>query len=91
MTNQMSQFKETANAHMRAAIESGGKWVCDCEPCQQIRSLVGLEKTLNVRPLVREIQEVESRLDGLLEGPEKRALRQQYLRLCDELADVVAR
>ena len=49
MINQMDQFKATANAHMRRDMEAGWKWVCQCEACKQIRSLIGMEKTLEVR------------------------------------------
>ena len=91
MANQMTEFKATANAHMRAALEAGGKWVCDCEACHQIRALTGMEKTLEVRPLVREIEDIEHRLDGLQDDPEKRRLLERYLKLYDELADVMAK
>ncbi len=91
MANQMSEFKATANAHMRSALEAGKKWVCDCKACHQIRSLTGMEKTLEVRPLVREIEEVEHQLHGSQDGPEQRALLERYLKLYDELADVMAR
>jgi hypothetical protein len=91
MANQMGQFKATANAHMRFAMEAGRKWVCDCEACHQIRSLMGMEKTLEVRPLVREIRDIEKRLPGLPDDREKRTLLERYLKLYDELADVMAK
>jgi hypothetical protein len=87
----MSQFRETANAHMRRDLEGGGKWVCGCAACHEIRSLVGMEKVLDVRPLVREIKQVEEQLDGLPDGPERRGLLEQYLELYDKLADVMAK
>ena len=87
----MSQFHETANAHMRSDMEAGGKWVCDCEACRQMRSLIGMEKTLDVRPLVREISEIEEQLRGTLDDPERRTLLDRYFKLCDELADVMAK
>jgi hypothetical protein len=91
MTNQMSQFKETANAHMRRDMEAGWKWVCQCEACKQIRSLVGMEKTLEVRQRVREIEEIEERLEELPDGPTKQNLRERYLQLYDQLADEMAK
>jgi hypothetical protein len=91
MANQMSEFKATANAHMRRAIEAREKWVCDCEPCHQIRSLIGLEKALDVRSLVREIRDIENRIHGMQDGPEKQTLLDRYFKLCDELADVMAK
>ena len=91
MASQMSQYKETANGHMRTAIESGGKWTCACEACHQIRSLVGMEKTLGVRPLVREIHDLEVRLHEMPDGADKRSLLERYLKLYDELADAMAK
>jgi hypothetical protein len=91
MTNQMAQFKSTANAHMRRDMEAGWKWVCSCEACKQIRSLVGMEKTLEVRQRVRELEDIEERLDGLSDGPIKQNLRARYLQLYDQLADEMAK
>jgi len=87
----MSQIKATANAHMRRDIEAGGKWVCECEACHGIRSLMGMEKMLDVRPLVRDIQQAMEQLQGLPDGPERRILQQRYLTLNDQLADVMAK
>jgi hypothetical protein len=91
MPTEMSQIKATANAHIRRDVEAGGKWVCDCEACLGMRSLVGVEKTLEVRPLVRQIEEMGKRLDQLPNGLEKEALLEQYLDLHDNLADVMAK
>ena len=91
MTDAMSQFKATANSHMRRDIQAGGKWVCECEACHGIRSLVGLEKMLGVRPLVRELEAMADRLQGVPDGPEKRSLLEQYLKLHDNLADEMAK
>jgi hypothetical protein len=87
----MSEFKVTANAHMRRDMEAGKKWACECEACHQIRSLIGMEKTLEVRPLVRAIEEIEERLHRSPDNAEKRALLERYLKLYDELADVMAK
>lgn len=87
----MSEMKATANAHMRRDMETVRKWVCKCEDCHQIRSLIGIEKTLSVWPLVRKIEHLEEQLQGLPDGPEMRALLDQYLKLNDELANVVAK
>jgi hypothetical protein len=91
MAHAMSQFKATANSHMRRDMEAGGKWVCACEACEGIRSLVGMEKVLAIRPLVRVLQETEERLDELPDAEERRALVEQYLKLHDQLADELAR
>jgi hypothetical protein len=91
MSTQMSLFKATANAHMRRDMEAGWKWVCQCEACQQIRSLIGMEKTLEVRQRVRELEEIEDRLSGLPEGSMRRTLLERYLQLYDQLADEMAK
>jgi len=91
MSQEMIQMKATANEHMRRDIEAGGKWVCECEACHEIRSLMGIEKMFDVRPLVRKIQQMKEQLQGLPDGPERRILKQQYLSLYDELAEVMAK
>jgi hypothetical protein len=87
----MKQMQETANLHMRCDIQSVKKWVCECDDCQQIRKLEGMQKTLEVRPLVRKIEELEEQLHHLPEGPEAEAAWQQYFKLYDELAAVMAK
>jgi len=87
VANQMSQFKATANEHMRHELNTLGKWSCQCDSCKEIRALVGMDKTIEVRQLVREITDVESRLNGLPDGPEKRLLSERFLGLYDKLAD----
>jgi uncharacterized protein YbaP (TraB family) len=91
VANQMEQFKATANAHIRRDMEAGWKWVCQCEACKEIRSLVGMEKTLDVRQRVRELEEIEAQLDVLEDGPMKQNLRQRYLKLYDQLANEMAK
>ena len=86
MANEMSQIKVIANAHMR---RDGDNWACTCEACHAIRSLMGVDKVLAVRPLVREIQLIEDRLPDLTDGPEKSALEEQYRKLHDQLAEVM--
>ncbi len=91
MIQTMTQVKDTAGAHMQRDLGAEGKWVCVCEACRELRSLIGVEKVLDVRPLVRRLRQIEEQLGGLPEGPEVRALRRQYLQLHDRLADVMAR
>jgi hypothetical protein len=94
MPDAMNEFMATAHSHMRRDIQlggAGGKWVCECEACREIRSLVGMEKMLRIRPLVREIEETEERLEGLANGFEKQRLQEQYLKLQDKLADEMAK
>jgi hypothetical protein len=90
MSNAMTEFKATAGAHMRRDLEAGSKWACECEACVHFRSLVGMEKVLEVRPLVREIDQIGAQMEGLPPGPERRRLMEQYLGLHDRLAAVVA-
>jgi hypothetical protein len=90
MNNAMNEIKATATAHMRRDFEVGATWACQCEACVNIRSLVGLEKMLDVRPLVRAIEQMSAQLDGLPPGPERRRLLEQYLELHDKLAEVIA-
>ncbi len=91
MENDMKKMQAAANAHMRRDMEAGRKWVCECDDCRQIRSLVGMEKTLEVRPLVRKIELLEEQLHYIPEGPEMQAALEQYLKLYDELATVMAK
>jgi hypothetical protein len=91
MATEMGKMKATANDHMRRDIEAGRKWICECEPCREMRSLVGMDKLLDVRPLVREIGDIEDQLNGLPDGPEMRTLLEKYLALHDKLADAMAK
>ncbi len=91
MAHEMTQIKSTANEHMRRDLASGGKWVCSCEACTGIRSLMGMDKMLDVRPLVRQIQGLEEQLKGLADSPEKQSLMDEYFKLHDELAETVAK
>jgi hypothetical protein len=86
----MKEIKTTAMEHMRLDLETVSKWKCECEACVQIRSLVGVDKVLDVRPLVRSIELMGARLDGLPAGPERDRLWQQYLGLHDKLAELIA-
>jgi len=86
----MSEMKAIATEHMRRDLGAVGKWVCGCEACVQVRSLVGVDKVLGVRPLVREIEHLSSQLDALPAGPERQQVLERYLGLHDKLADAVA-
>jgi hypothetical protein len=86
----VKEINATAGAHIRRDLEAGGKWACRCEACTNIRSLVGVEKVLDVRPLVRAIEQTEADLDGLPPGPDRQRLTEQYLALYDRLAQVMA-
>lgn len=91
MAETMKQFKQTANAHMRRDMEKGGKWVCNCEACHEIRSLLGMDKMLGIRPLIRELQDISAQLEGMPEGEERSRLVQQYQNLHDRLAEEMAK
>ena len=91
MPDSMAQFKNTANEHMRRDMEAKGKWVCQCEACREIRSLVGMDKVLGVRPLVRDLENMEAQLATLPEGQEKKNLLARYHQIFDQLAELVAK
>ena len=90
MATEMKRMSATADAHIRRDVAISGKWVCECEPCREVRSLIGIDKMVNVRPLVREIEQIEEQMCGLSEGPERRSLLERYLTLYDKLAEVMA-
>jgi hypothetical protein len=87
----MSEYNAIANAHLRRDGESGGKWTCTCEACHAIRSLVGMDKTLGVRQLVRQLLDLEDRLANEPDAAAKQQLQVQYQSLYDKLADDVAK
>ena len=75
---------------MRRDLEAVGKWTCQCEGCTTFRSLVGLAKVLDVRPLVRAIELLDAQLDALPPGPGRQRLLGQYIEIYDKLAEVMA-
>ena len=91
MTPTMSQIKATANAHIRRDVLLTRKWICECDACREMRSLVGIEKLFDVRPLVREIEQIEAQLGTSPEGPEMESLLEQYLLAYDKLAEAMAK
>ena len=91
MVTEMSQIKATADAHIRRDLALTRKWICECGPCREMRSLVGMDKVLDVHPLIREIGQVEDQLRDLPEGPEMQALSEHYLSLHDQLAEAMAK
>jgi hypothetical protein len=86
VANDSSDLKATANAHMRRDLEQAGKWVCQCEACREFRSLLGVDKMLQVWPLVRAIEQNNERCAGLADGPEKQKLISETMALYDRLA-----
>lgn len=89
--NEMSRMKETVRAHAQRDLGTIGQWICKCEDCDEMRSLIGVQKMFDVRPLVREISGIEEQLNGMPESAERNALTQKYLSLLDQLADVMAK
>jgi hypothetical protein len=87
----MNEMRATANAHLRRDMEAGRKWVCECQDCHEIRALIGVEKTLDVRPLVRRILRLEEQLEQMPDGPDMQVVLAEYLKAYDELAEVMAR
>ena len=86
----MDDVKATATAHMWRDVEAGKAWTCSCDACVSFRSLVGMEKMLEVRPLVRAIEHMSSQIERVSPGPERQRLFDEYLALHDKLAKVVA-
>jgi hypothetical protein len=91
MVSEMGLIRGEVNAHVQRDMEAGRKWVCNCEACQAARPLVGLDKMFVVWPIVREIRQVEERLENLPEGQESHDLRERYYNLHDRLSDVMAK
>ena len=91
MLTETTTFKQIAEEHMLRDSEAIGKWVCDCEACTHMRSLTGIRKALDVRPLVREIRQIEDRFQQLPDGPERRLLEEHYFNLHDRLANEIAK
>lgn len=91
MLTVMSEMRQTANAHIKRDMEAGRRWTCQCDACAEVRSLIGVNKLLDVRPLVRELEQIEEQLRDLPDGPEMDDVLEQYLALHDKLADVMAK
>jgi len=91
MESQMSAYKATANVHMRRDLDAQRKWACNCEACQAIRSLVGMDKTVRVRDLVRQVVAVEEQLAMATDDASKQSLMNDYLRLYDELGNEMSK
>jgi hypothetical protein len=91
MTTEVNDLKATADAHIRRDLEQGGKWLCQCNACREIRSLTGMDKMFQVWPLVREIQLIGERLAVLTEGTERTLLLERSLKLYDQLAEAMAK
>ncbi len=89
--HQMSEYNATANDHMRRDTATGGNWVCTCAACCAIRSLVGMEKALGVRQLVRQLLDIEARLTQEPDAVSRRKLQDQYHGLYDKLAADVSK
>jgi hypothetical protein len=87
----MTEMRATANEHIRRDMEAGRKWICQCQDCHEIRSLIGVEKTLDVRPLVRRILRLEEQLEAMPDGLERGVVLDEYLKAYDELAEVMSR
>jgi len=80
----------TAREHLTRDVESAGVWTCGCAACSNLRDLTGMQKVLAVRPLVREIYELEQRMGDLSDGTAKDEVRERYLALHDQLAELIA-
>jgi hypothetical protein len=72
--DEISDVEATANSHMRRDIEQSGKWLCECNACRHILSLIGVDKTLDIWPLIRAIAQNNQRCECVADGPEKHVL-----------------
>jgi hypothetical protein len=90
MINEMSRVNETSRAHMQRDMGTAGQWTCDCSECHEVRSLIGIEKVLQVWAAVRELDAAEVQLSRIPDGSEKQGVWAHYLTLLDQLAAKVA-
>ena len=90
MATEMSRVRATATEHMHRDVAAGRRWSCACDSCREWRSLVGLEKMLEVHTLVRDIRNLEEQLQNAPDS-ELEALKKRYLDLHDDLAEKMAK
>lgn len=86
----MSKIRATAEAHIERDQAMGRRWSCECDDCREFRSLVGVDKLLEVRPLVREIDALEDRLREA-DGTAAVEILQEHSAAYDKLADTMAK
>jgi hypothetical protein len=91
MSGSMREFKDTATAHMSRDMRAGGKWRCECDACREIRALMGMDKLLDVWPLVRALEQLHDEIEVMPDGDEKDARRAESDKLYDKLAAEMAR
>jgi hypothetical protein len=90
MNSTMRELQELARKHMADDVTAGGTWRCTCGACREMRALVGMDKLLEVWPLVRAITQIEEELEQLPDGAAKDARRAQFNELYDRLAVAMA-
>jgi hypothetical protein len=87
MADETNSFKEIAQAHLHRDLEATNRWTCECEACHHMRSLVGMEKMLEIWPLVKQVREVQDQIEHTPAGAEKEGVVELYHNLSDRLAD----
>ena len=87
MADETTSFKEIAHAHLHRDLQASNEWTCACEACGHMRSLVGMEKMLEIWPLVKQVREVQDRIENAHDGAEKEGVVELYHNLSDRLAD----
>jgi hypothetical protein len=90
MNHEPTSFKEIAHAHLSRDLEQSKEWTCTCEACHNMRSLVGMEKMLELWPLVNRVREVQDQVEKAPEGQEKQGVVELYHNLSDKLANKMA-
>ena len=91
MTNEPASFKEIAHAHLRRDMDETKTWTCECEACHQMRSLVGMDKMLEIWPLVKQVREAQDQVEQIPDGAEKQGVVELYHNLTDQLANKMAK
>ena len=63
---------------------------CECEACHHMRSLVGMDKMLEIWPLVNQVRETQDQIEQTPDGAEKQGVVELYHNLTDQLANKMA-
>ena len=63
----------------------------ECEACHQMRSLVGMDKMLEIWPLVKQVREAQDQVEQIPDGAEKQGVVELYHNLTDQLANKMAK
>jgi hypothetical protein len=90
MALEPTSFNEIAHAHLQRDLGETKTWTCECEACRHMRSLVGMEKMLEIWPLVNQVSEAQHQIERTPDGAEKEGVVELYHNLSDQLATKMA-